>query len=93
MSLGRKLHDAEQRGARAIHLGAERLKTAIQDISAGVHGLHPARKAANDEAVSKRGDPEQERDTPVTGRERTGIVSVNGRDVGKMRCTGGQRPA
>lgn len=93
MSLVRKLHDAEQRGARALHIGAERLKAGIQDISAGVRGLHSERKIASDQQVSMQAEPEQERETAVNGRERTGIVSVNGRDVGKMRCTGGQRSA
>jgi len=31
--------------------------------------------------------------TPETPQERTGIVSINGRDVEKMHCTGGRRSA
>jgi hypothetical protein len=31
--------------------------------------------------------------TAETPKERTGIVSINGRDVEKMHCTGGRRSA
>ena len=38
-------------------------------------------------------DPEQERDSSPQRKVRTGIVSVNGRDVGEMHCTGGRHTA
>jgi len=91
MSLSRKLHDAEERGAKAVRDGAQRLKTAIQDISAGVRTVHLERKAANDKPAPTVSGAEQEPKTVADGKGRTGIVSVNGRDVGPMCCTGGQR--
>jgi hypothetical protein len=36
-------------------------------------------------------DPKQERENPPASKGRTGIVSVNGRDIGEMRCTGGSQ--
>lgn len=33
----------------------------------------------------------EERDSSSSSNVRTGIVSVNGRDVEQMRCTGGRR--
>jgi hypothetical protein len=36
-------------------------------------------------------DPEQERENLPPGKVRTGIVSVNGHDIGEMRCTGGRK--
>jgi hypothetical protein len=41
--------------------------------------------------VSAHSDPEQEK--APSSKVRTGIVSVNGQDVGEMRCTGGRRTA
>ena len=38
--------------------------------------------------ASSHPDPEQEKESLPAAKVRTGIVSVNGRDVGEMRCTG-----
>ena len=81
MSMSSKLRDAERHGA-------ERLKAGIHDVSARARKLHLRR---DDKAVPT--DPEQEREGASKDKGRTGIVSVNGCDVGKMRCTGGQRSA
>jgi hypothetical protein len=83
MTVSSKLRDAEGQGA-------ERLKTGIQDVSARARKLHLRR---DDKPDSTHPDPEQGREGGSKSDERTGIVSVNGRDVGKMRCTGGQRYA
>jgi hypothetical protein len=38
--------------------------------------------------ASTHPDPEQEKENLPPAKVRTGIVSVNGHDVGQMRCTG-----
>jgi len=81
-----KLHNAEEHGAKAIHRGTEHLKAAIHNVTAGVRKLQASR-------ASSHADHEQDRESPPNSKVRTGIVSVNGRDVGEMRCTGGRRPA
>ncbi len=83
MSVTSKLRDAEGHGA-------ERLKAGIHDVSARARKLHLRR---DDRPVSTHPGPEQEREGGSKSKGRTGIVSVNGCDVGKMRCTGGQRSA
>ncbi len=92
MSLSSKLRNAEEHGADAIHRGAEHLKSAIQDVNAGVRKLRARRNTAS-HPTSAHPDPEQERERAPNSQVRTGIVSVNGQDVGEMRCTGGRRPA
>jgi hypothetical protein len=84
MSWSRK-HDAEPRGANA-----DRLKSGIQELGANLHGVHGRREAAARKSVSSLADPAQEQDAARSPHGRTAIVSVNGRDVGKMRCTGGR---
>jgi hypothetical protein len=45
-------------------------------------------------SISRRyADRESSREGSSNSKVRTGIVSVNGRDVGEMRCTGGRRSA
>ena len=94
MSLSSKLRNAEEHGTNAVHRGAEHLKSAIQEANAGVRKLRARRNLAS-RPTSAHPDPEQESaaaDTPDP-KVRTGIVSVNGQDVGEMRCTGGRGPA
>jgi len=43
--------------------------------------------------VSAHADPKQEHESSPRAKGRTGIVSVNGQDVGEMRCTGGRGSA
>ena len=91
MSIRGKLHNAEERGAKAIHRGSEHLKAAIHNATRGVRKLQASRAAGR--PTSSHADPEQDRESPPNPKVRTGIVSVNGRDVGEMCCTGGRRPA
>jgi hypothetical protein len=42
-------------------------------------------------ARSSHADPKQQHETSQRKKVRTGIVSVHGRDVGEMRCTGGKQ--
>jgi len=93
MSFSRKLHDAEKLGPETVHVVAKRLKAGVQDLSAGLRNLHLSRKVAQRQPVSAHPAPEQERENAVSREGRTGIVSVNGRDIGEVRCTGGRRPA
>jgi len=92
MSTRGKLHNAAERGAKAGHGAAEHIKAAIQNLGPGNRKL-PASRAAG-RAKSSHAGPEQDRKSPPpNAKVRTGIVSVNGRDVGEMCCTGGRRPA
>ncbi len=91
MSMSGKLHNTEEHGAKATHRGTEHLKAAIHNVTAGIRKLQASRAPAR--PVSSHADPEQDRESPSNSKVRTGIVSVNGRDVGEMRCTGGRRPA
>jgi len=67
---------------------------------------HPKKAASGDAAratarmfnhsmlqASSHPDPEQEKESLPAAKVRTGIVSVNGRDVGEMRCTGRRHSA
>jgi hypothetical protein len=91
MSMSGKLHNAEEHGAKAVHCAAEHLKAAIHNAGAGVRKRQASRAAGR--PTSSHAGPEQDREIPPNSKVRTGIVSVNGRDVGEMRCTGGRRPA
>ena len=80
MSLNRKLRDAEKRGANAVHDVTKRLKSVV----------HTGRNKSQ-RPMSAHPDPEQEHECASNGQGRTGIISVNGCDVGEMRCNGGRR--
>jgi len=88
MRLSDRLRQAEEQGAQAAHRGAELVKGGIHNIEANLQRLRAGRKRAKTNLpVSAYPDPEQEAATS-NPKVRTGIVSVNGQDVGKMRCTG-----
>ena len=85
MNLLDALRHAEQQGKRKVHRGAEK-----------VHGFQAAlqrRISGRNSTESVFTDPEQDREAVGGPQERTGIVSVNGRDVEQIRCTGGRRTA
>jgi hypothetical protein len=88
MSLGDKLRHAEELGSRAAHLSADRVRSGIHNAEAALHKLSVRRKKKPATAVSASAPPK--RDAEPEPKVRTGIVSVNGRDVGEMRCTGGK---
>jgi len=52
------------------------------------HGAEAARhrRGQTTGPISSHPDPEQESDIPAPSKVRTGIVSVNGQDVGVMHC-------
>jgi len=94
MTLRDKLHQAEDFGNRAAQRGAERVRSAVQKVEASLHGPHPSRRRSSPKLpVSVGVDPEQEQEGSTNAQVRTGIVSVNGRDVGEMRCTVGRHSA
>jgi hypothetical protein len=76
------LRQAERQGKESVHRGAEKLHHLETAIRRKVRGTQQAPTA----------DEPEQRDSAPSSKVRTGIVSVNGRDVGEMRCTGG-RPA
>ncbi|MGB8886145.1 MAG: hypothetical protein WCC87_05440 [Candidatus Korobacteraceae bacterium] len=85
-----RLHHAEQQLSRSAHRGADLARTGIQAAEAKVLGrMKTHRKPTNAKPpVSAHADPEQPAEPASTAKGRTGIVSVNGQDVGEMRCTG-----
>lgn len=83
MNLLDALRHAEQQGKDQVHRSAEKLHNVEAAIRRKV-------KRPNASPSSSYPDPEQEREIPSAGKGRTGIVSVNGRDVGEMHCTGGK---
>jgi hypothetical protein len=93
VSLRSKLRNAEQYGAKAAHLSAERIRAGVHDLEASLHKLGSHGRAKSDLPVSAHPDPELQSGASSNSKVRTGIVSVNGRDVGEMRCTGGRGPA
>ena len=64
---------------------AVKLRDSRRGLRASTH--RPAKRAL---PSSAHADPEQERETAPPTVARTGIVSVNGRDVEEMCCTGGR---
>ena len=92
MGLMDAVRHAEQRGKKAVSRGATLARASFQNAEAGIRQQITAHIHHNAKLpVSNHADPEQE-STP-TVKARTGIVSVNGQDVGEMRCTGGRRTA
>jgi hypothetical protein len=91
MSLGDKSHRVEEYGTRAVHAGAERVRKALHSAEDNLHQLNQRRQGRAAQPISTHTDPEQERESSPQNKVRTGIVSVNGRDVGEMHCTGGRR--
>jgi len=86
MNLMDALRHAEQQGKNQVHRGAEKLHKVEAAIRRKVKGHAAVTSSAYP-------DPEQERESPATPSGRTGVISVNGRDVGEMHCTGGRRSA
>ncbi len=86
-----RLHQMEEAGKKAAHLGANLVRTGIHNADDSVrrqvisHRSHAKSKMS----TSTHADPEQE--SSPDPKVRTGIVSINGQDVGEMRCTGGRR--
>jgi hypothetical protein len=77
------LRRTEQQIQEAAHRGAEVAKTTLHSVETQVRRhmhLNPRQSVSDDQ-------PSQE------PKARTGIVSVNGHDVERMRCTGGRKTA
>ncbi len=92
--MGLSKRHPEQYGTTAAHAGAERVGTGTQNSEASPQTPGSHRKAKHAKLpVSAHADPGQDRESPPHSRVRTGIVSVNGQDVGEMRCTGGRGSA
>jgi hypothetical protein len=90
MGLIDSFRQAEQQAARSARSGAEFARKGIQAAEASVlRRVKARRKPANLELPpSVHADPEQPAEPSSNAKVRTGIVSVNGQDVGEMRCTG-----
>lgn len=86
MNLLDALRHAEQQGKKQVNRGAEKLHDVETSLRRKFKGAAAARAASHS-------DPEQDVQAPTADKGRTGIVSVHGRDVGEMRCTGGRRTA
>jgi hypothetical protein len=89
MGLIDSLRHAEQQAVKSVRRGAKFAKQEVQAAEASVLRRVKSRRTANPTPpVSSHADPEQEREASPKPKARTGIVSVNGQDVGEMRCTG-----
>jgi hypothetical protein len=86
MNLLDALRHAEQQGRKTVHRGAEKIHSIESSIRRKVSGENRVRASGNPVAQPEPSNAPQ-------GVERTGIVSVNGRDVEQIRCTGGRRSA
>jgi len=88
------LRHVEETGKKAAPLGADLARTGIGNADNSVHrqvSSHRSQAKAS-LSLSTHAGAEPEQESPPT-KARTGIVSINGRDVGEMRCTGGRRSA
>lgn len=83
MTLMDALRHAEQQGKESVHRGTEKLHRLETAVRRRVRGT----KASPTSEVS------DQTDSAPSPKVRTGIVSVNGRDVEEMRCTGGRHSA
>jgi hypothetical protein len=81
------LRQAEQQVTKSARRGAELAKAGVHAVETSILRAMPHHKTT-DSAMPMSAHPEQEPEPAAKGR--TGIVSVNGQDVGKMRCTGGR---
>jgi hypothetical protein len=86
MNLLDALRHAEQQGKKQVQRGAEKL----HNVETSLRRKFEHHAAASAAPYS---DPDQEPQASSKDKGRTGIVSVHGRDVGEMRCTGGRRSA
>lgn len=75
----------------AIRLGGKHLAAVRQKARPAIPQRHSTRATSEAQPRSSHPDPEQERGSLPPAKTRTGIVSVNGRDVGEMCCSGGRR--
>ncbi len=89
MGLIDSFRHAEQQAAKSARSGAQFARKGIQAAEASVmRRVKARRQPANSLPVSAHADPEQPSEPAPAAKVRTGIVSVNGQDVGEMRCTG-----
>jgi hypothetical protein len=70
-----------------MSLGDQLHRNQKHGANAANHAHQPSTRHAKAASVSVHEDAGHAREEKV----RTGIVSVHGRDVGEMRCTGGRR--
>ncbi len=78
------LRRAKQRATQEVHGSRRVAGPGTRNVGSGT------RRKPQNVPVSAHTDPEQGEAAPPSG-VRTGIVSVNGRDVGKVQCAGGRR--
>ena len=90
MGLMDSLRHAEQQAVTSARRGTELAKQKVQAAETSV--LHRVKSRRGSKPVtlpvSAHADPEQEQERAASPKARTGIVSINGQDVGQMRCTG-----
>jgi len=92
MGLIDTLRQVEETGEKAVHLGADLVRTAVRNAENRVHRQVRSHRSQAQTGLSHstQAGPEPKQQSPPT-KARTGIVSINGQDVGEMRCTGGRR--
>jgi hypothetical protein len=87
MRLRDGLHRVQKRAEKTTHRGAELAKSAARSLESTIRHIKPHTQG---QPASAHPDQQEEGIAPPV-KTRTGIVSVNGRDVEKMCCTGGKR--
>ncbi len=85
------LRRTEQQIQEVAHQGAEAAKATLHNVGSQVRRRMRLKTKSSSMTVISDADPESP-DNQGT-KARTGIVSVNGHDVEKMRCTGGRKTA
>ena len=88
MRLRDGLHRVQKQAEDTTHRGGELARSAVHTIEAALRRSVKSQSQA--QPNSAHPDP-QEQGSARPAKARTGIVSVNGRDVEKMHCTGGKR--
>jgi hypothetical protein len=88
MDLRGTFRQAEQQVARSARRGAQRAKAGVEAMEASILRTLKSHSNSANSMLPMSAHPEQEPEPAA--KVRTGIVSVNGQDVGKMRCTGGR---
>jgi hypothetical protein len=78
----------EKQGMKSAKRGAEMVRAGIQHAEAGI--CHTAQQHRKMKSAQPAASDAKSGSNPSAAKVRTGIVSVNGQDVGEMRCTGGR---
>jgi hypothetical protein len=86
MGWNRSLGHAEQTGKKAVHLRSEGVSTGASGVATHRKSTAHSDPSSPPQPSLAHPDPEQDTGGSPSAKARTGIVSVNGCDVGVMHC-------